>query len=125
MPKGLCNFPCQQLLQEDNVRFILHAAFMVAFTVIGAFIFMALESDVEQVSRDCYNEILDEFLRSNPSVNITQLNILLAANAYATMGGFLNTSRPRWDFAGSLYYVGTLVSSVGMCKNLTTDSTHI
>ncbi len=68
---------------------------------------------------------LDTFLAYNPAVNISQLQTLLDAHAKASAGGFLNTSRPRWDYAGSLYYVGTLVSTIGGLTALHTRSQPI
>lgn len=114
MPDGLCRRVTRQLLQEDNLRFVLHIFFMVIFSLLGALIFMALESGAEQASSHSFNEQFDDFLFANPQLNVSELNSLLRAYASAASTGMLNTSIPRWNFAGSLYYVGTLVSTIGI-----------
>lgn len=73
----------------------------------------ALQAGDEERQRAAYVTQFNAFLSDNPAVNISQLDCLLTAHAAASAGGFLNTSRARWDFAGSLYYVGTLVSTIG------------
>lgn len=75
--------------------------------------FNCLQADNEQNERAAYSAQLSDFIADNPQVNITQLGELLLAHAHASVGGFLDTSLPRWDFAGSLFYVGTLVSTIG------------
>ncbi len=111
MAKGGC---CALLhLREDNARFVLLAIVMTMYMVSGATVFMFLEKDNEIVERNRYYHILETFLRNNPDVNKTQLEILLNEHGEAVSAGFLREKRLRWDFAGSFYFVGTVVSTIG------------
>ena len=43
----------------------------------------------------------------------SQLRALLDAHARASTNGVLPDQRQRWDFSGSFYFVGTVVSTIG------------
>ena len=105
---------CARLhLREDNARFILLAVVMTIYMVVGAGLFMWLERDNEITQRTHYYEILNEFKQNNPDVNMTSLERLLDMHVDAATSGILDDQRPRWDFAGSFYFVGTVVSTIG------------
>lgn len=74
---------------------------------------MFLERDKELAMRQQYYHVLKMFLKNNPSVNTTELETLLQHHGDATASGILMEKRPRWDFAGSFYFVGTVVSTIG------------
>ena len=48
-----------------------------------------------------------------PDVNVTELEKLLAAHANAATHGYLSSSLERWNYLGSLYYVVTLITTIG------------
>ena len=100
-------------LREDNARFALLAVVMTIYMVSGATVFMFLERDNELVERNRYYHVLESFLKSNPEVNRTQLQRLLAFHADAAGAGLLRDRRQRWDFGGSFYFVATVVSTIG------------
>lgn len=104
-------------LQEDNARFILLAIVMVLYMLTGAGIFMFLERDNETIEKTKYQKIIDDFYKRNPSVNRTDLEYLLKHYTEGYTAGFLGKVRPRWDFSGSFYFVGTVVSTIGRCDS--------
>lgn len=111
MAKGGC---CAVLhLREDNARFILLAIVMVIYMLTGATIFMFLERDREVEDRNSYYHALDTFRIMYPEVNETDLQVVLDHHAEAASAGIIEGKRQRWDFAGSFYFVGTVVSTIG------------
>ena len=108
--KGCC---ARMHLTEDNARFILLAIVMVIYMLSGATVFMFLEGENEIVERNHYYHTLETFLKNNPGVNRTELQILLHAHSEASSAGILTDKRARWDFSGSFYFVGTVVSTIG------------
>ena len=111
MARGGC---CTRLhLREDNARFMLLAVVLILYMLAGAIVFMLLEQGREKEERKRYYNALADFLVNNPDVNRTQLDSLLASHATASSEGLLNEQRKRWDFAGSFYFVGTVVSTIG------------
>ena len=109
-PRGWCS---RIHLHEDNARFILLAIVMVCYMLLGAGMFMLLERDKEITDRNHYEHILESFINSNPEMNLTELEQLLDVHAEASAAGLLENKRERWDFAGSFYFVGTVVSTIG------------
>jgi hypothetical protein len=100
-------------LHEDNARFFLLAVVMVCYMLAGAAMFMFLERDKEITDRNHYEHILKSFMETYPQVNQTELEKLLDHHASAAAAGLLDEKRERWDFAGSFYFVGTVVSTIG------------
>ena len=99
-------------LREDNARFVLLAIVMVMYMCFGATIFMLLERDKEIEDRENYYATLKIFKEMYPEVNETDLEGLLDLHADASSAGLLE-QRDRWDFSGSFYFVGTVVSTIG------------
>lgn len=111
MARGGC---CSRLhLREDNARFLLLAVVLILYMLAGAIVFMLLERGRETEERMRYKDLLETFLKNHPDVNRTQLQTLLDSHAEASAGGLLKGQRQRWDFAGSFYFVGTVVSTIG------------
>lgn len=76
--------------------------------------FSRIEFEKEQEERDEYNTTYYGFLKKHgDNINITELDELLKAHALASSKGLLVSKRPRWDFTGAFYFVGTVVSTIG------------
>ena len=99
-------------LHEDNARFLLLMVVMTLYMLFGATVFMLLEQDKEIEDRNTYRHYLKTFIEHN-DVNVTELEILLDIHAEAASAGIIEGKRPRWDFAGAFYFVGTVVSTIG------------
>ncbi|OWF45696.1 potassium channel subfamily K member 12-like [Mizuhopecten yessoensis] len=100
-------------LREDNARFILLFVVLGIYMITGAILFMILEQDNEVLEKQVYTDRLNSFLRAYPSINRTDFDAILKVHAEAESAGFAGTKRPRWDFPGSFYFVGTVVSTIG------------
>ncbi|XP_076443039.1 potassium channel subfamily K member 13-like [Babylonia areolata] len=108
-------------LKEDNARFLLLAVVLCGYMAAGAALFMLLEADHERQAREEYDAEYGQFLEEHPGVNRTQLDRLLHRHALAEAAGIVGNKRPRWDFPGSFYFVGTVVSTIGF--GMTTPQT--
>jgi len=108
--KGCCS---TLHLREDNARFFLLMIVMVFYMLVGASVFMILEKENEDQEKQEYNSHLDAFYAKYPSVNRSDLEYLLKIHSEAESAGFVGNKRPRWDFSGSFYFVGTVVSTIG------------
>ena len=86
---------------------------MIIYMCLGATIFMLLEQDNALKDQRLYYETLEDFINAYPCVNMSDLEVLLDMHAEASSAGLLKTDRPRWDFSGSFYFVGTVVSTIG------------
>ena len=98
---------------EDSVRFALLSVVMVNYMLAGAALFMLIEQPKEEEERQAYQNSMLGFLSRHPSVNRSELDKLLSEYAQAAENGLLDSQRSRWDFAGSFYFVGTVVSTIG------------
>lgn len=100
-------------LNEDNARFILLGVVMVFYMLSGAGIFAALERDKEVEDKRIYRKHIQDFKNKYPEVQELDLQALLDIHSQAESAGFVGNKRPRWDFSGAFYFVGTVVSTIG------------
>ncbi|XP_053334962.1 potassium channel subfamily K member 13 isoform X4 [Clarias gariepinus] len=109
--RSSCCFPLH--LNEDNARFGLLAAFILLYLLCGALVFSALERPSELRAHQRWEEQLANFTRQH-RLNLENLQALLRHYEEAFVTGIrVDTLRPRWDFSGAFYFVGTVVSTIG------------
>ncbi|XP_061596912.1 potassium channel subfamily K member 13 [Cololabis saira] len=108
-------------MNEDNARFCLLAGLILLYLLCGAAIFSALEHPFEVRARLLWKQRLDNFTRRY-RVNLGALHTLLRQYEEANGAGIrVDRLRPRWDFSGAFYFVGTVVSTIGF--GMTTPAT--
>ncbi|CAL8267138.1 unnamed protein product [Merluccius merluccius] len=104
-------------MNEDNARFCLLAGLILLYLLCGAAVFSALERPFELRARHRWAQQLDEFTRTH-SVSTAALHSLLRDYEEANGAGVrVDALRPRWDFSGAFYFVGTVVSTIGFGMN--------
>ena len=86
---------------------------MVIYMLSGAAVFMFLEQDNEQREKEKYADHLRSFYEKYPGTAKEDVENLLRVHSEAESAGFVGTKRPRWDFSGAFYFVGTVVSTIG------------
>ncbi len=125
-------------LYEENARIVFLALLLVIYLCFGALCFSFVERQNELEERDFYKEKYEDFMRihcpsekngvpkfekrhrrrhhrrhvSPSSVNCSQLIELLDLRGNFSLAGLMS-DRPKWDFPGSFYFVGTVVSTIG------------
>ncbi|XP_053187868.1 potassium channel subfamily K member 13 [Scomber japonicus] len=108
-------------MNEDNARFCLLAGLILLYMLCGAAIFSALEHPFELHARRLWKQQLDNFTQRY-RVNLGALHTLLRQYEEANGAGIrVDALRPRWDFSGAFYFVGTVVSTIGF--GMTTPAT--
>uniref|UniRef100_A0A673ZFX0 Potassium channel subfamily K member 13-like n=1 Tax=Salmo trutta TaxID=8032 RepID=A0A673ZFX0_SALTR len=108
-------------LNEDNARFCLLAGFILLYLLCGAAVFSALERPSELHARRLWDQQLANFTLSH-QVSLGALHTLLRQYEEANGAGIrVDALRPRWDFSGAFYFVGTVVSTIGF--GMTTPAT--
>ncbi|XP_062391879.1 potassium channel subfamily K member 13 [Sardina pilchardus] len=112
---------CALGMNEDNARFGLLAALILGYLLCGAAIFSALERPSELRAQRRWQETLHNFTRQH-AVAPDALTTLLRHYERANAAGIrVDALRPRWDFSGAFYFVGTVVSTIGF--GMTTPAT--
>ncbi|XP_029555195.1 potassium channel subfamily K member 13 [Salmo trutta] len=110
---GCCPLP----LNEDNARFCLLAGLILLYLLCGAAVFSALERPSELRARLLWDQQLANFTLSH-RVSLGALHTLLRQYEEANGAGIrVDALRPRWDFSGAFYFVGTVVSTIGFGMN--------
>ncbi|XP_067102890.1 potassium channel subfamily K member 13 [Osmerus mordax] len=110
-------------LNRDSSRFILLGFLIALYMLAGAAIFSALERPGELFAQQCWEGRLEGFGQGH-GISLEDLKALLEDYEEANAAGIrMDTRRDRWDFAGSFYFVGTVVSTIGF--GMTAPSTTV
>ncbi|XP_077443512.1 potassium channel, subfamily K, member 13 [Stigmatopora argus] len=108
-------------INEDNARFLLLALFIILYLLCGAAVFSALEQPKEEEAKERWAQRFEDF-RQTYNLSKKELNGFLRNYEEANVAGIrVDNIRPRWDFAGAFYFVGTVVSTIGF--GMTTPAT--
>ncbi|XP_019713521.1 potassium channel subfamily K member 13 isoform X1 [Hippocampus comes] len=112
---------CCGPINEDNARFLLLALFIVLYMLCGAAVFSALEQPKEREAKERWAQRFELF-RQTYNLSKKELNGFLENYEEANAAGIrVDNIRPRWDFTGAFYFVGTVVSTIGF--GMTTPAT--
>ncbi|XP_026080705.1 potassium channel subfamily K member 12 [Carassius auratus] len=105
---------CRSLhINEDNGRFLLLAVLIIVYLLCGAAVFSAIERPSEMRAHRRWNRTLLNF-SDTFNISLQDLGALLKEYEAAIAAGVrVDALRPRWDFTGAFYFVGTVVSTIG------------
>lgn len=89
------------------------AVFIILYLLCGAAVFSALEQPMEAEAKDRWAQRFEQFSQKN-NLSKKELDNFLRNYEEANLAGIrVDTIRPRWDFTGAFYFVGTVVSTIG------------
>uniref|UniRef100_A0A671L8P8 Potassium channel, subfamily K, member 13a n=1 Tax=Sinocyclocheilus anshuiensis TaxID=1608454 RepID=A0A671L8P8_9TELE len=118
--RGACCCGCGPV-NEDNARFIMLLLLIILYLLCGAAVFSALEHHKEMQAKEKWAQRFELFSQKY-NLNKSDLEKFLRHYEEANMAGIrVDTLRPRWDFTGAFYFVGTVVSTIGF--GMTTPAT--
>ncbi|XP_063255267.1 potassium channel subfamily K member 13 isoform X1 [Prinia subflava] len=119
--RGACCCSSAGRLNADNARFLLLAVLIVLYMLCGAAVFSAIELPTEREAKERWEERLENFTRRH-NLSRAELRHFLREYEEANVAGIrVDDIRPRWDFTGAFYFVGTVVSTIGF--GMTTPAT--
>ncbi|CAN8215469.1 unnamed protein product [Coccothraustes coccothraustes] len=119
--RGACCCSSAGRLNADNARFLLLAVLIVLYMLCGAAVFSAIELPTEREAKERWEERLENFTRRH-NLSRAELRHFLREYEEASVAGIrVDDIRPRWDFTGAFYFVGTVVSTIGF--GMTTPAT--
>uniref|UniRef100_A0A8D0L8M7 Potassium channel subfamily K member 13 n=1 Tax=Sphenodon punctatus TaxID=8508 RepID=A0A8D0L8M7_SPHPU len=105
-------------LNEDNARFLLLAVLIVLYMLCGAAVFSAIELPTERRAKERWEESFANFTQRH-NLSRAELQGFLRQYEEANVAGIrVDDIRPRWDFTGAFYFVGTVVSTIGRWQDV-------
>lgn len=83
------------------------------YLIFGALVFQAIESGAENGRKQQLESIKEQVTRKY-GISDTDLKLLIDEIEMAVDGGYLKADYDRWNFAGSLLFTSTIVTTIGM-----------
>ena len=99
-------------MQERTFVVIVLVLFIIAYLVIGALIFQLLESDNEKELRKRYSDLFRD-LEKDYNLTTTLMKEIERVHEEACGIGLVNPVSEKWSFAGSFYFAGTVLTTIG------------
>ena len=99
-------------MNEDTLQLLILTALLLLYMIIGAGVFSVLELENEARLKQHYYSIFDEFAKRN-NLSSTALSTLLSSQKDACMLGVNVGQYNKWDFTGSFYFTGTVITTIG------------
>lgn len=118
-----CRCCCAPPLHEDSARFLLLALLILLYLLVGAAVFSALEQPKEREAKLRWTRSLELFSLKHNLSNKELSNFLRSYEEANVAGIRVDSVRPRWDFTGAFYFVGTVVSTIGERNRAFTQQT--
>lgn len=99
-------------MKEDTLQLVILTGLLLIYMIIGAGVFRSLELDNEVKLKAEYYQTFDKFaLRNNLSSKA--LSELFLAQKQACLLGVGLHNYNKWDFTGSFYFTGTVITTIG------------
>ena len=99
-------------MKEDTLQLLILTLILLFYMVIGAGVFNALELSNEMTLQTHYYSIFESFAKRH-NLSSTALSALLTAQKEACLLGVTLDQHDKWDFAGSFYFSGTVITTIG------------
>lgn len=114
-------------MNEGMLKLLLLWLLYLVYMILGALTFMKLEHENEKTIVDHFNKLFQEF---NATKNVSDALMNDLSNLFReafSMG--IDPYNPhyqsKWDFAGSFYFVGTVLTTIGKCNRSFTTQVYL
>ena len=99
-------------MKEDTLQLLVLTLVLLLYMAVGAGVFSALELSNEVKLRKYYYSIFESFAKKN-NLSSSALSSLLTSQKEACLLGVSLDQHNKWDFAGSFYFTGTVITTIG------------
>ena len=99
-------------MKEDTIQLLVLTTLLLLYMIIGAGIFSALEQQNEEKLKTYYKDVFYTFAKDN-NLSSSAITHLLKSHREACLLGVGINQINKWDFTGSFYFTGTVITTIG------------
>ena len=103
-------------MKADTRRLLVRSLGFLLYLVIGMVTFRLLESSNEQQERAKAKEAIER-MRERFNISQEQMKEFVSVVTTATQFGYSDAWLERWSYLGSLFFSGTVVTTIGKKKH--------
>lgn len=102
-------------LKGPTKNLVLRTTLFLVYLLFGAAVFQTIESGAEHKEIHHFDKVQQQ-MREKYNISDAEMNHLFEEISKAIDDGYFDVGYDRWSFAGSLFFSGTVVTTIGYGK---------
>lgn len=99
-------------LKGPTKNLVLRTTLFLVYLLFGAAVFQTIESGAEHKEIHHFDKVQQQ-MREKYNISDAEMNHLFEEISKAIDDGYFDVGYDRWSFAGSLFFSGTVVTTIG------------
>lgn len=99
-------------LKGPTKNLVLRTTLFLVYLLFGAAVFQTIESGAEHKEIHHFDKIQQQ-MKEKYNISDAEMNHLFEEISKAIDDGYFDVGYDRWSFAGSLFFSGTVVTTIG------------
>lgn len=104
-------------LKGPTKNLVLRTTLFLVYLLFGAAVFQTIESGAEHREIHHFDKVQQQ-MKEKYNISDDEMNNFFTEVSKAIDDGYFDVAYDRWSFAGSLFFTGTVVTTIGKYKRL-------
>lgn len=111
-------------MKEETFLTLFLSAVLLLYMLLGGFLFQFLESENEAKSIERYVELFTR-LQTKNNISMDLMYQIVQTHEQACEIGQESQENRKWDFVGSFYFSGTVITTIGTYQHFPNEFPYV